>query len=92
MAPASGDDAEHSGLAVTSVDPEGPAGEKLVPEGVPQGPDIITYVNDIRVKTVPQLNEVLKTTRPGEVVSLRVLNEQLGGNGGSSRIVRMRVQ
>ena len=89
--PAAGDDAGHAGLAVTSVDPEGPAAEKLVPEGAPQGPDIITYVNDVPVKTIGQLNEMLRATRPGEVVSLRVFNEQLGGSGGS-RVVRMRVQ
>ncbi|MBI4500167.1 MAG: trypsin-like peptidase domain-containing protein [Gemmatimonadetes bacterium] len=89
--PATGEQSEQSGLAVTSVDPEGPAAEKLVPDGGPQGPDIITYVNDTRVKTVDQLNDVLKGTRSGEVVSLRVYNERFGGTGGS-RVVRMRVQ
>nr|UXE46017.1 hypothetical protein Hi04_10k_c554_00016 [uncultured bacterium] len=79
---------EHSGLAVTSVDPEGPSADKLTA----QGPDVITQVNDTRVRTVEQLNEALKGIRSGEIVSLRIYNDQLGGGAGGSRVVRMRVQ
>jgi len=82
-------DADQSGLMVTDVDPEGPAGDgKLLPQGAQQGPDIITYVDGTRVKSVAQLNDALGSVKPGDVVSLRMYNPSLK----SSRVVRLRVK
>ncbi len=81
------DDAQ-SGLMVTEVDPEGPSGDKLLAQGSPQGPDIITHVDGTRVKTMSQLNDALGSVKSGDVVSLRMYNPSLQ----SSRVVRLRVK
>jgi serine protease Do len=81
-------DEDQSGLMVTEVDPEGPAGEKLAPQGSQQGPDIITHVDGTRVKSVGQLNNALGSVKNGDVVSLQMYNPSLK----SSRVVRLRVK
>jgi serine protease Do len=91
--PAQNGDNGMAGLVVTSVDPDGPAQDKLVPaEASPRSPDVITHVNGEKVATVDDLNRALRDTRPGEVISLRVYNQQMDQQRGGSRIVRMRIK
>jgi serine protease Do len=78
---------DQSGLMVTDVDPEGPAFQKLVPQGSQQGPDIITHVDGTRVETVQQFNKAVGDVHSGAVVSLRMYNPGLQ----ASRVVRLRV-
>jgi len=90
--PAQGGDNSMAGLVVTAVDPDGPAADKLVPaESSPRSPDVITHVNGNKVATVEDLNRALQSTQAGEVISLRVYNQQMDQQRGGSRIVRMRV-
>jgi serine protease Do len=79
---------DQAGLMVTNVDPEGPSGSKLLPQGSPQGPDIITHVDGTRVTSVGQLNDALSSAKNGDVISLRMYNPSLQ----SSRVVRLRVK
>ena len=81
--------AEHAGLVVSEVNPDGPAAEKLTPKGSPSGTDIITHINGQRVRTVAEMNEVLKGVQPGEVVSLRTYTITPDGTG-VGRTVRIR--
>ncbi len=80
--------AEHAGLMVTSVDPDGPAAEKLFAAQNPQGTDIITHVNGQRVKTVADLNAALKDVKAGDIVSLQTWVAR--GESSSTRVVRLR--
>jgi len=81
--------ADHAGLMVTSVDPDGPADGRLFPAHSAQGTDIITHVNGQRVKSAVELATVLKTVKAGEVVSLQTYVVR-GDGTGTSRIVRLR--
>ena len=65
------------------------AAEKLTPKGSPSGTDIITHINGQRVRTVAEMNEVLKGVQPGEVVSLRTYTITPDGTG-VGRTVRIR--
>ena len=80
--------ADEQGLIVTAVDPEGPAEGKLVPDGNPQGPDVITNIDGKPVHTVQQVNAALADTKSGEVVSIQTYNRSLG----ATRVVRLRVR
>ena len=91
--PTQGGDNSMAGLVVTSVDQDGPAADKLVAaESSPRSPDVITHINGEKVATVEDLNRTLRNTKPGEVISLRVYNQQMDQQRGGSRVVRMRVK
>jgi serine protease Do len=83
--------AERAGLIVREVNEDGPAADKLLDANNPGGTDIITHVEGQRVRTLADLNEALKTLKPGDVVSLRTFNVPRDNSEGSSRIVRIRV-
>jgi serine protease Do len=80
--------AEHAGLLVSSVDPDGPAADKLLPRS-PIGADIITHVNEERVKTAADLSAALKDVKAGDIVSLRVWSVRSEGPS-ASHVVRLR--
>jgi S1-C subfamily serine protease len=80
--------ADHAGLLVRNVDPDGPAADKLLPRS-PVGADIITHVNEERVKTSADLTTALKNVKPGDIVSLRVWSIR-GEGSGASHVVRLR--
>jgi serine protease Do len=79
-----GYDRELAGLQVMSVNQDGPARDRLAPR------EIITHVNNERVYTYEQLEQVLAPFSPGEVVSLRVHRIQ-GRDSVASRVVRLRI-
>ena len=83
--------AEHAGLLVASVDPDGPSADRLFPAKSPQGTDIITHVNDQRVKTTADLSAALRGLKAGDIVSLRTYVVR-GDGTGTSRIVRLRAK
>jgi serine protease Do len=57
------------GLAVMSVDEDGPADGKLAPSSPTAGRlEIITHVDERRVETVDDLEDALRRVPPGEVV------------------------
>jgi serine protease Do len=74
------------GLAITSVDPNGPAADKGL------GPrQIITHVNGESVRSIAELRQVLNDVRAGEVVSLRIyLPGADASQPGQSVVVRLR--
>jgi serine protease Do len=78
---------EQRGLLITGVDADGPAADKGL--GSRQ---IITHVNNERVRTVAELRDVLSGVRRGEVVSLRVflLPADPTQQQGQSVVVRLR--
>ncbi len=85
--------AGHAGLMVTSIDPDGPAAEKLFPARSPAGTDIITHLNGVRVKTVAELTAALGDVKAGEVVSLQTWVARRPEQGPStSRVVRLRAK
>ena len=90
LASRGGVSSENRGPIIVSVDPNGPArGKVLAPASPRQGVlDIITHVNDQRVRTVSELEDALRTVPAGSIVSLRV-HQVRGGTGGSS-VVRLR--
>ncbi|MBI4503122.1 MAG: trypsin-like peptidase domain-containing protein [Gemmatimonadetes bacterium] len=79
---------EHAGLLVSSVDPDGPAADKLLPRSA-IGADIITHINEERVKTLADLSAALRSVKPGDIVSFRVWSMRGEGASGS-RVVRLR--
>jgi serine protease Do len=81
--------ADHAGLMVNTVDPDGPAQDRLFPAHSAQGTDIITHVNGQRVKSTADLATALKAVKAGEVVSLQTYVVR-GDGTGTSRIVRLR--
>ncbi len=63
-----------TGLAVTSVDTDGPAAGKLAPTSVRQGQlQIITHVNEQRVESLDDLKDALRGVRPGDVVLVQAV-------------------
>ena len=82
---------ENRGPIITGIDPNGPArGKPLFPADARRGVlDIITYVNDDRIRTVDELNEALADVEPGDIVTLRVY-QVLGDQPPATRIVRLR--
>jgi serine protease Do len=78
-------DSELAGLQVTSVNQDGPARDRLLAR------EIITHVNDERVYTYEQLEQVLaQLPTDEEVVSLQVHRIQ-DQNNVASRVVRLRI-
>ncbi len=80
---------ENVGLVVTHVDPDGPSEGKLLPQRDPNGTDIITHINNRRVRTLSELNAALARVASGEIVSLRTVLR--ARSGSLSRVVRIRV-
>ena len=67
--------AAQRGLVVTDVAAGGPSWGELV-DADRGGPDIILEVEGKPVRSTAQLSELLKSMKPGEIVSLRVYNTQ----------------
>jgi serine protease Do len=77
---------EQRGLLVTGVTPGGPAyGDVAGPDN--GGPDIILDIEGKPVKTPAELRQVLKSYKPGDIVSLRLYNTQ----AKNRRIERIRL-
>jgi serine protease Do len=58
-----------TGLAVMSVDPDGPADGKLAPSSPRQGRlEIVTHVNERRVNSIDEIEDAMRDVRDGEVV------------------------
>ena len=76
----------HRGLAITAVDPDGPAADKGL------GPrQIVTHVNNERVRSVAALRQILNGVKTGDVVSLQVyLVPADPSQEGQSVVVRLR--
>ena len=74
------------GLAITAVDPDGPAADKGL------GPrQIITHVNNERVRSVAEFRQILGSVRGGDVVSLQIfLPPADPSQAGQSVVVRLR--
>ena len=74
------------GLVITAVDPDGPAADKGL------GPrQIITHVNNERVRSVAELRQILGGVRGGDVVSLRIFLPPVDPSvQGQSVVVRLR--
>ena len=81
---------ENRGPIIAGVDPNGPARGKALAAASPrQGVlDIVTHVNDRRVRTIDELEDALVAVPVGSIVSLRVF--QWRGNAGQSSVVRLR--
>jgi serine protease Do len=77
------------GLLVTSVAPDGPAYQKLLPpdEG---GPDIILKVNGQPVRTRAEFRKALEPVKAGNIVTLHVYGA--GPRLGAQRVVRLRAK
>ena len=90
LASRGGVSSENRGPIIVRVDPNGPArGKALAPASPQQGVlDIITHVNDQRVRTVSELEDALGNVLAGSIVSLRV--HQVRGSTGGSSVVRLR--
>jgi serine protease Do len=79
-----------AGLAVTEVDRDGPARGKLFAGSPSQGfLEIITHVNDTRVRSRGDLDEALRGVNSGDVIQVRVTRIDRGGE--ASRIVYIKV-
>ncbi len=85
-----GFDPRVTGLAVVGVDRDGPARNKLNVSSPERGVfEIITEVNDQRVRTSDDLSQALRGVRPGQVVELRVT--AVAPDVQQSRLVYIRV-
>ncbi len=79
-------DEEHRGLVISSVDPEGPGGDKAG-QGLQRGA-IITHVNGQRVQTMEDFQKAMRDVKRGDVVSLQLA---LNANGQwSQSVVRVK--
>jgi serine protease Do len=82
--------AEHAGLVVGDVDPDGPAYGKLFGWQSGQGGDIIQKVNGQRVKTEGDLAEALRGAKAGDIVEVQFYRT-LRGIEPATRFIRIRV-
>ena len=84
---------ENRGPIITGIDPNGPAHNKpLFPADARRGVlDIITHLNDDRIRTVDELNEALAGVEPGDIVTLRIY-QVLRDQPPTTRIVRLRAE
>jgi serine protease Do len=78
---------EQRGVIVTDVEEGGPSFQKIAPPDG-GGPDVITQVNDVRVRTPEDFKRALRGVAPGSVVQLRVVN--LNQDKFPARIVNIR--
>jgi len=75
---------QYAGLHIEQIDPDGPARDFLI-----RG-EIITHVEGERVRTVDDLEAVLQTVRPDQIISIRTA--LFSGSGAvRRRTVRLRV-
>ncbi len=75
---------QYAGLHIEQIDPEGPARDFLI-----RG-EIITHVEGERVRTMDDLEAVLQTVRPDQIISVRTA--RFSGSGDvSRRTVRLRI-
>ncbi len=75
---------QYAGLHIEQIDPEGPARDFLI-----RG-EIITHIEGERVRTMDDLQAVLQTVRPDQIISVRTA--LFGGSGAvRRRTVRFRV-
>jgi serine protease Do len=89
------DDAAHlsadlRGPVVSDVDEDGPAFGKVVGPGPNSAPDIILKVDGTRVRTVDELQRVVRGLKKGDVASLIVANGDDATQ--SQRLVRIQVR
>ena len=84
---------ENRGPIITGIDPNGPAHNKpLFPADARRGVlDIITHLNDDRIRTVDELNEALADVEPGDIVTLRIY-QVLRDQPPTTRIVRLKAE
>jgi serine protease Do len=78
---------EQRGVLVSDVEEGGPAWQKIAPPDG-GGPDIITQVNEVRVRTPDDFKRALRGVAPGSVVQLRVVN--LNQDKFPARVVNVR--
>lgn len=62
------------GVLVTAVDPDGPAGRRLLPQNARGGPDVIVAINDMAVSSEQDVERALRNVPSGAVVRLDVYN------------------
>lgn len=75
---------QYAGLHIEQIDPEGPARDFLI-----RG-EIITHVEGERVRTTDELEAVLQTVSPDQIISVRTVS--FSGSGAvRRRTVRLRV-
>ena len=75
---------EHRGVLITSVDPDGPAGDKPISARY-----IITHVDGQRVRTVNEFQKAMSGVKRGQIVSLQL--SAMDSNGQwVSRVVRVK--
>jgi serine protease Do len=77
------------GLLVTDVATDGPAFQRLAPQGSPAGPDIILKVNGSPVRTREEFRTALRTVRSGAIVTLIVYTPGNQNQPGQQRVVRL---
>jgi S1-C subfamily serine protease len=82
---------QNRGPIITGIDPDGPARDKqLFPADARRGfLEIVTHVNDDRVRTVDELNDALANVEPGDIVMLKIYQVR-GNQAPVTRVVRLR--
>jgi serine protease Do len=81
---------QNRGPIITGIDPDGPARDKqLFPADARRGfLEIVTHVNDDRVRTVDELNDALANVEPGDIVMLKIYQVR-GNQAPVTRVVRL---
>jgi S1-C subfamily serine protease len=79
--------ADYRGVVVTDVEEGGPSWQQLFTPNQ-GGPELITYVNQTRVRTVDEFQRAIRSVGQGDVVRLRVYNLQ----GQLERVVFIRAR
>jgi len=79
--------ADFRGVVVTDVEEGGPSWQQVFTPNQ-GGPELITYVNQTRVRTVEEFQRAVRTVSTGDVVRLRVYNLQ----GQLERVVFIRAR
>jgi serine protease Do len=78
---------DHRGVLVSDVEEGGPAWQQVFDPNQ-GGPEIITYVNQTRVRSVEEFQRAIRSVGRGDVVRLRVYNVQ----GQVERVVFVRTR
>ena len=77
------------GLLVTDVSPDGPAYNRLFPQGSPLGPDIILKVNGTPVRTREDFRTALRTLHSGDIATLIAFTPGNQSQPGQQKVVRL---
>jgi len=77
------------GLLVTDVSPDGPAYNRLAPQGSPAGPDIIMKVNGQPMHTREEFRAALRAIHSGDIATLIVYTPGNQAQPGQQRVVRL---